>query len=225
MVNVVARLKVKGKNFEILVDVDKALQLKNGKPVSMQNVLPVDRIFSDNKKGMQASEADLKAAFDTSDVSAIAEKIIKSGEIQIPQEYRAKEREDKIKQVIDFLARNALDPLTKKPHTPDRIKSALESAGVNIENKPVEEQIGKILEKLRAILPIKLETKKLSVKVPAIHTGKVYGLLQDYKEKEEWMSNGDLVCIINLPVGMQISFYDKLNSITHGSTIVEEIKS
>ena len=89
---------------------------------------------------------------------------------------------------------------------------------------PIEQQIGRILEKLKHIIPIKIETKKLRVTVPAVHTGKAYGILKEYKEKEEWLANGDLMCIINLPAGLQIDFYDKLNSITHGSSIVEEIK-
>ena len=110
------------------------------------------------------------------------------------------------------------------PHSEKRIEEAIEQSGVKIENKPIEQQISSIVSKLKEVLPIKLETKKLKITVPAIHTGKVYGLLQDYKEKEEWLSNGDLSCIINLPAGLQMEFYDKLNSITHGSAIVEEIK-
>ena len=60
--------------------------------------------------------------------------------------------------------------------------------------------------------------------VPAVHTGKVYGLLQEYKEKEDWLGNGDLQITLNIPVGIQMEFYDKLNGITHGSAISEEIK-
>ena len=56
-----------------------------------------------------------------------------------------------------------------------------------------------------------------------MHTGKAYGLLAEYKEKEEWLSNGDLQITLNIPVGIQMEFYDKLNSITHGSAITEEI--
>jgi len=224
MTNVPAKLKIKGKSFEVLVDVDKAIQLRQGKPVSMSNLLATDCVFYDIKKGLKASEADLTSAFGTSDINILAEKIIKSGEIEVPSEYKNKEREDKIKQVIDFLARNALDPGTNRPHTPERIKNALQEAGVNIDSRPVEEQISKILEKLRVIIPIKIETKKLSIRIPAIHTGRVYGILNEYKEKEEWMSNGDLQVIINLPAGMQLAFYDKLNGITHGSAIVQEIK-
>lgn len=222
--NTLARIKAKGKNFEIMVDLDYALKLKKGENVNMQNVLSVDGIFSDSKKGLRVSDKDLLEGFGTKDIYSIAEKIIKSGEIQLPQDYREGKREERIKQVIDFLARNAVNPTTGKPHTPERIKQAIEQAGVNIDNKPVEEQISKVVDKIKTIIPIKFETKKLKIKIPANYSGNVYGILKDYKEKEEWLSDGSLEVIVNLPVGMQMSFYDKLNSITHGSNIVEEIK-
>ncbi len=224
MTNVTARIKANGKNFEILVDVDKALQLKKGIAVSMQNLLAIDKVYSDIKKGFIASDQDLVQAFGSKDLSLVAEKIIKKGEVLLPIEYRNKEREDKIKQVIDFIARNAIDPTTKRSHTTERIKKALEDAGVNVENKPISEQISKIIEKLRPILPLKIETKKLSLKIPAQYTGNVYGLLKDYKENEDWQNDGSLICVINLPAGLQMEFYDKLNAITHGNTIVEEVK-
>ena len=224
MAQVPAKLSLKGKRYEILVDVDGAISVKQGKPVSMANVVVSDCVFYDLKKGLRASEADLQAAFGTNDIQVIAGKIIKSGEVNIPQEYRDNEREVKIKQVVDFLSRNALDPSTNRPHTPSRIQDALKSAGVNIDNRPIEEQMSKILEKLRPIIPIKIETKKLRITIPAIHTGKAYGVVTEYKEKEEWLNNGDLLVIVNLPAGMQMAFYDKLNGVTHGSAIVEEMK-
>lgn len=224
MVNVEARLKVKGKEFEILVDVDKALQLKKGLPVNIENVLAVDQIFYDFKKGSKVSSADLKEAFGTDDIREVAGKIIKSGEVVLPSDYRKKEQETKVKQVIDFLLRNAVDPVTNKPITEKRITEALDMAGINIENKPIEQQIPKIISKLKEVLPLKIETKKLKIIVPAVHTGQVYGLLQEYKEKENWLGNGDLSCIVNIPSGFQMEFYDKLNAVTHGSAIVEEVK-
>jgi len=45
------------------------------------------------------------------------------------------------------------------------------------------------------------------IKIPAEHTGKVYGLVQEYKEKENWLSNGDLEVVVNIPVGLQEDFY------------------
>lgn len=224
MPNVPVKLRIKGKSFEILVDVDKALAFRQGKPVSMPNVIVSDCVFSDLKKGLRVSEADLKSTFDTTDINSIAERIIKNGEINVPQEYRDNERDAKVKQVVDFLSRNALDPVTNRPHTATRIQDALKTAGVNVDNRPIEEQISKILDKIRPIIPIKIETKKLEIRIPAAHTGKVYGLITEYKEREEWLNNGDLVVVINLPAGMQMAFYDKLNGVTHGSAIVTEMK-
>lgn len=224
MTQVPAKLSIKGKRYEILVDVDGAISLKQGKPVSIANVVVSDCVFYDLKKGLRASEKDLTADFGSSDINIIAERIIKNGEINVPQEYREKAQEDKMKQVVDFLVRNVQDPKTGKPYTPDLIKISVEKAGINVDNRPVEEQISKIIDKLRPILPVKIETKRLQIRVPAVHTGRAYGLLNDYKEKEEWMSNGDLQVVINLPAGMQMSFYDKLNAITHGSAIATELK-
>ncbi|OGJ22115.1 hypothetical protein A3K73_07555, partial [Candidatus Pacearchaeota archaeon RBG_13_36_9] len=205
-------------------NVDKALQLKQGKPVNINNVLSFDKVFYDSKKGLHASSADLESAFGTSNTAAIAEKIIKQGEIQVPKEYKDKEREDKKKQIIDFLSRNAVDPRTNSPHTADRISRTIDEAGVNIDNKPMEQQISGVIDKIKPILPIKIRTKKLKLRIPAEHTGRVYGIVTEYKESEEWLSNGELVVVINIPVGLQESFYDKLNSITHGSAISQEIK-
>ena len=49
--NTEARIKIKNKNFEIKVDLDKALALKKGGSVNPQEVLLIDIIFSDAKKG------------------------------------------------------------------------------------------------------------------------------------------------------------------------------
>ena len=95
---------------------------------------------------------------------------------------------------------------------------------MNIQNVPIEKQIPEIVEKLRKIIPLKIETKKLRIKIPSVHTGKVYGLIQEYKESEDWLANGDLEVVLNIPVGIQMEFYDKLNGVTHGSATSEEMK-
>jgi ribosome maturation protein SDO1 len=223
--NVEARLRIKNKTFEIIVDVEKALEMKKGTDVSIDNVLEVDEIFSDSKKGEKASSKDLTECFGTDDAREVAKKIIEKGDIQIPTELKNKEREERIKQAVDFLTKNCVDPATDRPYTSSRMQEVLGESGVNIENKPIESQLGKILEAIRKILPIKIETKKIKLTVPAIHTGKVYGVLKDYKEKEDWLGNGDLVCIVNIPAGMQMDFYDKINSLTHGTVLSEEIKN
>ena len=224
MVNVEARLKIKGKEFQVLVDVDKALEFKK-QGGDIANVLVSNDVFYDLKKGLKASSSDLEQAFGSSDVNEVGEKIIKMGKIVLPSDYRKKEQGNKIRQVITFLAKNALDPSTGQAISETRIEEAIEQSGVKIENKPIEQQINGIVSKLKEIIPIKIETKKLRIIIPSVHTGKVYGLVNEYKKKEDWLSNGDLQVIINIPAGLEMDFYDKLNSITHGSSIVEEIKN
>jgi len=222
MTQTTARIKQAGKNFEIIVDLDKALDFRKGKS-STADFLESDSVFKDSKKGLHASESDLKDAFGTTDSNTIAKKIVKSGEILLTQEYREGEQDKKIKLVVDFLSRNAVDSKTGRPYTPERIKSALTQAGVNIKNVPIENQITDILKNLSEVIPIKVSTKKIKITIPAIHTGKTYGVISPYKEKETWLDNGDLEVIVNVPAGIVIDFYDKLNSATHGSSVTEEI--
>lgn len=224
MTDTIAKRKIDGKNYEIVVDLDEALKIKKGEGGDIRAALVMNEIFHNSKSGEKASESDMKKAFKTSDVNEVAESIIKKGEIQLPQEHRDEEREKKKKQVIDWYSKNAVDAKTNRPFTPDIISSAIDKSGVNITNKPVEQQISAITEKLSKILPIKVETKKLIITIPAVYTGKVYGIVNEYKEKEDWLSNGDLKVTVNIPIGLQSEFYDKLNAVTHGAAITEEIK-
>jgi len=218
----IARIKSNGKHFEIIVDLDKALEFK--KTGAGNDFLEADTIFTDSKKGNVASKDDLNSCFKTTDVQAIAEKIVKDGEVLVSQEHRDAEQDKKLNQIIDFLTRNAVDPQTGNPHTAERIKGALNQASINIKNTPIEQQIKDIVTALSTILPIKIKTRKIKITVPATHTGRAYGIFSQYKEKENWLGNGDLEIIANIPSGILIDFYDQLNSVTHGSALTEEIK-
>lgn len=222
MTQTIARIKQGGKHFEIIVDLEKAMVFK--KTGNGNDFLQMDKVFSDSKKGIVPSVNDLKSAFGTDDIYEISQKIVRSGEIQMTQDFRDEEKEKKIKQVVDFLSRNALNPQTKMPHTPDRIKSALEQAHVNIKSGPIESQMQDIISAISHVLPIKIETKKVRVTIPAVHTGKVYGMVAQYKESENWLSNGDLEVTVDIPAGFVMDFYDKLNSATHGAVLTEEIR-
>ena len=223
MTQVIARIKVNGKHFEILVDADLAIAMKKTGEGNIDEILSVDAVFSDSKKGLHAATSDLDEAFGSSVVNDIAKQIITKGEIQIPQEHREKMRGEKFKQVVDFLVRNSINPQTSNPYTPERIERALDEAGVNITNKPIETQVKGIVSDLSKVLPIKIETKCLKIVIPAQYTGQAYGLLNTYKESEEWLGNGDLQIIVNVPTGFQMEFYDKLNAATHGSAVSEEV--
>ncbi len=224
MVQTTARMNKAGKHFEILVDLDRALDFKKNSQGSANDFLEIDKIFSDSRKGHAASGSDMQASFGTEDVQAVAENIVKNGEVLLTQEHRDEERENKIKQVVDFLTTNSINPQTGNPHTSERIRNALEEAHVLIKNTPIESQINEIVAEISKVLPIKIATKKVKLTIPAVHTGKTYGLINQYKETENWLSNGDLEVIINVPAGLIMDFYDKINSATQGSVLTEEVK-
>jgi len=222
MTNTIARIKKAGKHFEIIVDLNEALKFKKGESNFIE--AEGDRIFTDSKKGQVPSEKDLKEAFGTTDINEIVKKIVKGGEVQTTQEHRDAEQEKKFRQIVDFISRNAIDPQSGNPITSERIKNAIEQSKVNIKNTSVENQINDVLAEISKIIPIKIETKHVRIVVPAMHTGKVYGLISQYKENEKWLDNGDLEVKVKVPSGIIIDFYEKLNNVTHGSAITEEIK-
>ena len=221
MAAVTARMKVKGKHYEIHVNLEEALKVKQGKG-DIMSALDSPNIFNDMKQGTLASKADLIDAFGTDDVYAIAKKIITSGEVQKTQEFRDTEKENKIKQIINLILKNAVDQ-NGRPYTEERLRRAIDEVKYGFDNRTAEEQMVLLVEKLKNVIPIKIETKKIRLIVPARFTGQIYGLLKDFKEKEEWLANGDLETVINIPSGMQIDFYDKLNGITHGAVRSEEV--
>ncbi len=222
MANVEARIKVKGKNFEISVNLDEALKVRAGTG-NVSAALNSPAIYTDLKRALAASKAELNYAFDTDDVYAIAERIMKKGEIQKNQDFREAEREKRIKQVIDLVLRNAVDQ-HGRPYTEDRIRKAINEVHFNFDNRPADQQMPELITKLATVIPIKVETKRIKITIPARFSAQVYGMLKDYKESEEWLGNGDLQVVMNIPSGLQIDFYDKLNSVTHGAIVSEEIK-
>ena len=221
MAFVTARIKINNKHYEINVDLDEALKVKAGKG-DVVSALNSNAVFYDLKKGTTASNADLTSAFGTTDLYEIAKKIIVSGEVQKTQEFRTAEQEAKVKQVVNLIIRNTVDQ-NGRPYTEERLKRAIDEVHFNFTSKPAEQQMTELVEKLKVVIPIKIETKRIKLIIPARFTGQIYGLLKDYKESEEWLANGDLQAIMNIPAGLQIDFYDKLNSITHGAVQSEEI--
>jgi len=224
MTDIVAKLRKEGKNFEIMVDSDKALAFKKTGKGLIADMMSVQQIFHDMKKGIRVSEADLKQIFNTSDVFQVAEKIIKEGELNLTLESKQKERDEKLKQIVNYITRTCIDPRTSMPLTPQRIESAIKETGVKIdEKKAVEEQVSSILNTIQKLLPIRFETKKISIRIPANLTARAYGLVKGFLMKEEWKDDGSLEVLVQLPKATLMEFFDSLNKVTHGSAITREI--
>lgn len=222
MANTTARVKKGGKHFEILVDLDEAMKVRRGEGNLNEAVL-TDAVFHNLKSGEHAGMDDLEVAFGSSDFVTVAEKIIREGEVVRTAESMKGEQDKKYKQVVDFLVRNAVSP-EGRPYTPDRIMKALKEARVNVKNKPIEGQVEEILDQLSKVLPLNVERKKVRLLIPAIHSGKAYGIVKEFMVRENWKDNGDLEVVVELPSGLVMDFYDRVNGATAGSVMSEEIK-
>ena len=210
---VIARLKSHGEKFEILVDP----RIVN-EDMPLEDVLAAEFIFTDAGTGDRASQESLTKVFETTDVFEIAKTIIEKGEIQLTTEQRKTMMEEKRKKIVQLIARNAVDPQTRKPHPPHRIENAMEQARVHIDLfKSADQQVADIIKVLRPLLPLRVETKKIAVKLPAVYAGKYYELKKFGKMvKEEWQKDGSYIAVVHIPGGMEDEFYQKVNALTKG---------
>ncbi len=216
----IARLDRNGEHFEILVDPKKGYEYKTGLKKDFSNVLSFDEVFKDANKGERASPAAMKKALGTDDIMQAAQFILDHGELQLTTEQRRKAVAEKRVKIVALIAATVMDPKTKAPHPPARIELALEEARFHVDAfKRVEEQVEAAIESIREIIPISLEKIKVAVKVPAAFAPKCYGLLKEYGiQKEEWGNDGSLMVVIEMPVGLEAAFYDRLNGQTSGQT-------
>jgi len=128
--------------------------------------------------------------------------------------------EDKKRQVIDFIARQAVDPKTNLPHPPMRIENALEQIRYAIDPyKSVEEQAKDIVKLLRPILPLKVEQIKVAVKIPTQFAARAYGTVKTLGtiKREEWRGDGSWYGELELPAGSYASLLNKLGDSTKGT--------
>ena len=224
---VIARIKKGEHHFEVLVDPYGAADIIEGKETDIMEILAIDAVFTDAKKGTHAPEEELKEDFNTTEILEIAKHIIMNGDIQLTTEQLQKMQQNKKKRVIDTIVRNAMDPQTKTPHPRQRIERAMEEAGIHIDPfKPVSEQVKTTVNAIRALIPLSMDRVKISVKIPAQHVGKAYGVVRGLGslDQEEWQSDGSWVGIIKLPAGMQNEFYDRLNEVTKGNVSTKILK-
>src|SRR5712692_6105169 len=153
---VTARLETRGTRFEILVRSELAWKVRSGKSADLRDALSGDFVYKDAKKGLKASEDLVLKVFGTQDIYKVAEEILKRGEIQLTSEQRRELAENKRKQIVNFITRNAIDPKTGLPHPATRIELAMEEARVSIDPfKDADSQAMDVIKELRPLLPLK----------------------------------------------------------------------
>ena len=222
-----ARLKTHGTTFEVLVDPDGALALKRGESVNLEEILAVEDVFENASRGDRSPEEDLQKAFGTTQALTIAEAIIKKGEISLTAEQRKQFTENKRRQVIEIIARNAINPQTKTPHPPGRIDQAMTEARVNIDpTKSTDELVKIAMKAIRPLIPIRFEEVEVAVKIPPEYAPKAYGEVAAFGKlnREAWQNNGAWIGVVQIPAGMQTEFYALVNRLTKGEAETKLLK-
>jgi ribosome maturation protein SDO1 len=224
-----ARLKKAGKTFEIVIDPDKAVELKEGKAVAISEALKSEYVFTEAKRGLQASPIDLKAVFGTDDTLKCAEIIIRDGEVQLTAEHRKRFRDIKHRIILEMIHRNGVDPHTHRPHPLNRIEMAMEEAKVKIDEfKRPEEQIPGIVRQLQVVLPIKMETAEVSIHIDDAQLAlKSYSIVKANGTiiLDEWKKDGSWHGVVEMPAGMTEEFFAKINKATKGDAEMNIVKT
>ena len=216
---VIAWIELRGQRFEILVKPDEAFKYKEGEKIPISEILWTDTVYKDARKGLKASPDALRKAFGTEDINAIAERILKEGQIQITEEERRRIIEMKRRQIITYIAKNAVDPKTGAPIPESRIESLFEELKIGVDPfKPVEAQALEAIKRIATLIPIKIARALLEIVIPAQFASRALGELKrlgDLK-KTQWLDNGDLKVELEIPAGMQLEVIDKVQSLAKG---------
>tara|TARA_B100000945_G_scaffold304518_1_gene290089 strand:- start:489 stop:1175 length:687 start_codon:yes stop_codon:yes gene_type:complete len=209
---VIARFEKFGKKFELFVDPDKVETWKSdNNSIEINKLLAIEDVFHDARDGERPTAELLEKVFETLNIQKIAEKIISEGEIQLTATQRKKMVEMKRKQIIQHIQYNAIDPRTKTPHPLTRIELALEQSRYSVDPfKKIDIQIKEAIKLLKPLIPLSFENTRMAFRISGKHYGSVSQLLREYKEKDEWLPNGDWACIIEIPSGMKSDLISKV---------------
>mgnify|MGYP002760930969 CR=1 FL=1 len=226
---VTARLESHGARFEVLIDPDAALEIKRDEfDGDLEDVIAAEDVFENASRGDRPAESDLEDVFETTEPLDIIPEVIKRGEIQITAEQRREMQEQKRKQLINRITRNAVNPqMDDAPHPPERIERALEEAGFQVDPmEPVSEQVDEALDELRPVIPIRFDEVTIAVQLPADYAGSGQAEVREYGdlEREEWQNDGSWVGVVTFPAGLQNEFYDMVNELTSGEAETRIIK-
>jgi ribosome maturation protein SDO1 len=226
---IIARLESHGEKFEILVDADLAADFKNPEKdeIAIEDVLAVEDIFKDAKKGDTSPDEAMMKIFETTEVLDVATEIINKGQIQLTAQQKRDMQEEKRLMVINKIAREAINPQNGLPHPVSRIENAMEESKVRIDPfKSVDEQVQIALKAIKVKIPIRLEHVKIAVRLPGNVAGNAFSAISKYGKvlNEEWQQDGSWIAVVEIPGGLQDTFNLKMGELSSGEAETKIIK-
>lgn len=227
--SIIAKYEYGGEHFEILVDPDLAAEFRNpdGQDVAVEDLLAVEEIFKDSKKGDKASEDAMDKIFGTTDPIEVSEIILEKGTVQLTADQRRKMQIDKRNLVINKIARESINPQNGLPHPVQRIENACDEAKVKFDPFiSVDQQVQNALKSIKPLIPIRFEKVKVAVRLPGSVAGGAYSVIHGFGEilNEEWQQDGSWIGIVEIPGGLQDSFSSKMAEISNGEAETKTIK-
>ncbi|MCY3412545.1 MAG: ribosome assembly factor SBDS [Candidatus Heimdallarchaeota archaeon] len=216
-----------GKKLEIIVEPEKAWLFTQGEDIPLDEIVEGYTVFENISKGLKADLETLSEIFGTDNEREIIIHILQKGSLQLTQEQRKQFLKEKREEIIEFLVSRGVNPKTKSPHPASRIEKAMDEAGVKINrNEPAVDQAMRIIKEIQSIIPIKIETATIEFIVPAILSGKMYGMIKGYGDvlNESWGSDGSLTIISRVPAGLVANILEELSDQSKGkirATVIE----
>jgi ribosome maturation protein SDO1 len=153
--------------------------------------------------------------------------MFEKGTLQLTAQQRKEMTEQKLRQIISIISRTYVDPSTKLPHPPLRIENALAEAKFSVDPfSDAEDQLKDIVDALRPILPMSMESVEIAIKVPPEYSSKSYGIVKKLAEikRDEWTDDGSWIAVVSLSVAMQGELLDRLGKATQGNLQTKIIK-
>ncbi|CCW66614.1 unnamed protein product [Phytomonas sp. Hart1] len=161
----VVRYTQKGVRLEIACYKNKVVSYRSGTEDRLDEVLQVDRIFSNVARGHVASEKDIQTVFgpNLSNKEAIKYMLI-HGELQVAQHERTAEVDEMFKDIALIISQKCLNSNTQRPFPCFVIEQALKEIGVGVKlDQPVKKQALSLIHQLveSQIIPISRANMKL----------------------------------------------------------------
>ncbi len=221
----IASYEDNGYVFEIFVDPDIALEIKKGtKEISnnLGKLLAVDEVYKSARSGERASEKSLQTVFGTTDLLKVVKTILEKGHLDLTTEQKRKLYDEKRKEVLNYIVKNSINPITKAPHTPQRVESAFEETKITIDiQKSLESQMDKIIEKLSVFLPMEFKKFTCRVKIPVAQAGRVSGMINKFEVSERKWESDYFYFVAKVPAGEKDQFFGMISGLTKGTAQFE----
>ena len=152
----IVKLKKGGKNFELACYRNKMVNWRNKQETNINEVVQIQKIFTNATRGEEASKKDLKVFGNKLTQDEIFMEILNKGEFQVSDLEREAQLESLKKEIAHLIVSMSVnkDDLTNFPLS--IVLKAMSECKVRIvENKPSKKQALDLIKELERVIPIK----------------------------------------------------------------------